>query len=193
MKNSSWLAGLAVALLAASARAQPTYMRGGEAPAEPAAEEPAPRPVARRGSTKSGANKQAIEVYLKGRLNKLMKTYQAQGAFGRRLNGAWDAYWKKVYEDRNRFEVRVARNRLDLFESLGSLDAGAHGSAIADYERLQTNLWRSFEDKQKEEMAAFFNKVLSDVKEFSVEQEKRRQEFMTEATDSWQAQKSSAP
>jgi hypothetical protein len=195
MKKLSIAAAFAfLASLGARAFAQPTYMRESATASE--SEDSAPKKAHSHGGRKSGpagADKQAIEGYLQGRLNKLQRMYGAQQAQGKRMSAAWDKYWSKLYDDRKRFEVRVARNRLDLFESLGSLNPAAHNSAIADYERLQTNLWRSFEDKQKEDMAQFFAKMLDDLKAFSSDQERARQDFMTEASDAWQAQKTAAP
>lgn len=141
---------------------------------------------ARQGSAN---RKEAIEAYLKGRMEKLEKVYTVQQDFGRRFGEAWESFWSKVFEERKLFEVRIARQRHNLFESLASLEPAAHAQAIADFDKLQNNLIKSFEDAQKARMAEFFAKANADFKQFAAEQEKQRAAFTTEALQSWQAQR----
>jgi hypothetical protein len=195
------LVGALLAARAPSVSAQPGYMRNPEvskkkAPEEEPAEEPQPekkRPARKRAAkpTAMGNDKAAIEAYLQSRLGQLQKAHRSQETFGRKLNTTWEAFWGKVFKERKLFEVRIARQRLDLFESLGSLDNASHGATIADYERLQSNQMKAFEDSQRQKMAEFFNQMLEEVREYSVDQERARQDFLAQALDAWQQQKGS--
>lgn len=204
--------------LTSGALAQPGYMRSGAGSGtsqpqkkqakevetqaeEPAAdgEEEAPQPAPKRKKKAAkdkddayGNDKKSIEAYLQSRLAQLQKSYRAQESFGKRTAGAWSSHWSRVYEERKVFEVRMARQRLNIFESLASLDTAAHSQTIADFERMQANVLKSFEDSQKQKMADFFNQMMADLKQFSTEQEATRAEFMADAHAAWQSQKSGA-
>ncbi|MFH1723120.1 MAG: hypothetical protein ABII00_00715 [Elusimicrobiota bacterium] len=147
-------------------------------------EEPAEEPV--------GVSKESIEAYLQKRLNKLKKVYEDQDAFGLRRSGAWKNFWLKRYEERKLFEVRVARQRLNLFESLASLDPSYHGQTIADFERLQDNVIKSFESQQKEKMDEFFAGLTRDIEEYAKGQERIRADFLESAIEAWKSQKSAS-
>lgn len=185
--------------------AQPGYMRGAgskkKEPVEAYEEEPEakkekPAPKARKSASKddkeavAGTTKESIEAYLQKRLERLKGVHDNQESFGKGFGSAWKKFWSDLFEERKLFEVRMARQRLNLFESLSSLSPSYHAGTISDFERLQSNQIKSFEDAQKAKMDEYFAKQLSDIKTFAMEQESIRLEFMNSAIKSWQAQKS---
>ena len=185
--------------------AQPGYMRGAgskkKEPAEaydtePEVKKAKPEPKARKSSPKedkrivAGNSKESIEAYLQKRLEGLKGVHDNQDSFGKGFSQAWKKFWADLFEERKLFEVRMARQRLNLFESLSSLSPSYHAGTISDFERLQGNQIKSFEDSQKSKMDEYFAKQLSDIKTFAMEQESIRLEFMNSAIKSWQDQKS---
>lgn len=138
-----------------------------------------------------GNDRQAIEAYLQVRLTNLQQSHKSQQEFGARLSTNWETFWTRVFKERKLFEVRIARQRLDLFESLTSIEPSAHASAMADFEKLQASVVRSFEDGQKQRLAEFFTQTMAELKAYSAEQEKARQAAAAEAAEAWRAQKKS--
>lgn len=172
---------LAVALTGAVAlRAQDA------AEAEAEEEEATPLPDKPLGKSKHmGKDKGDIEKYLKHRLAAIKTSHKQRLTFMGKDGKEWESFWNKVKDDRNLFEVRIARQRLDLFESLGSLESSEHPTTIADFERLQTNQIRAFEGTQREKMQDFFQARERRWKEYYVAQEKDRANFAAEVEDSW--------
>lgn len=132
-----------------------------------------------------GKDKSEIEAYLKGRLAAIRAGNKAQVDFNAAENQRWTEFWNKVKEERELFEVRVAKQRLNVFESLDSLERHEHGKTIEDFERMQTNVLRSFETAQRNRMGAFFAAQGERFKSFSAKQEKDRKAFADEAEASW--------
>jgi hypothetical protein len=184
----------------ANLSAQPGYMRKGYSSTKSSGEQKA-RPAKKRrrkrkrkdvdhgAPAKSGTDKASIESYLQTRLKELKKTNRSQGVFGRRMKIGWDKFWTQVYEDRKQFEIRMAKQRLNLFESLASLDNSFHARTIADFERLQDTQVKSFESNLKAKMADYTTTISNDLRTYGVEQEQARAEFMTAAMEAWSNQK----
>lgn len=139
-----------------------------------------------------GSDKESIEAYLQRRLSDSKKLNRDQEQWGRGMAAAWGKFWTQMYEDRKSFEIRIARQRLNLFESLDSLDPAFHGQTISDFERLQGNIMKSFESQQQTKMRDYFSVLFSDLKSFQSEQEAARVRMGQEAMDAWSAQKESS-
>ena len=139
-----------------------------------------------------GSDKESIEAYLQSRLGEAKKNHKSQDKWGRGLTGAWSKFWTQMYDDRRKFEIRIARQRLNLFESLDSLDSSFHGQTISDFERLQTNIIKSFEAQQSQKMKDYFAVLLADLRSFQSEQEAGRVRLGREAAEAWRAQKAAS-
>jgi hypothetical protein len=137
-----------------------------------------------------GKDKTEIEAYLKQRVATIRAANKAQSDFNSAENQLWLEFWNKVKDERELFEVRVAKQRLNVFESLDSLEPSEHGKTIADFERMQSNVLRSFETAQRTKMASFFASQTERLKAFSAKQEKDRSDFAEEAEASWRQLKS---
>ncbi len=139
-----------------------------------------------------GSDKESIEAYLQQRLAKAKKSHKNQDKWGRGMTGAWAKFWSQMYDDRKSFEIRIARQRLNLFESLDSLEVAFHGQTISDFERLQSNIIKSFEAQQAQKMKDYFAVLFTDLKSFQDEQEAGRLQMGQEAMDAWRAQKAAS-
>lgn len=140
-----------------------------------------------------GKDKAGIEAYLKERLSSIRARHKAQGDFNSEAGEQWQEFWNKIKEERELFEVRVAKQRLNVFESLDSLEPKEHGKTIADFERMQSNVLKSFEAAQRAKMAAFFTAQAERTKSFAARQEKDRVSFAEEAEASWRLLKAGLP
>lgn len=175
--------------------AQPGYMRRGGSYDDSSRSKKRSKKRRRKNDDKvarprtAGRDKESIENYLQARLKAIKKVYRAQGNFGRRMKSSWDNFWNKVYEDRKLFEVRLARQRLNLFESLASLDRSSHPAALTDFDKLQNTQTKAFENDLRKKMAQYFSQLNTDLRDYSAKQEKDRQEFVTQANQAWKAQK----
>lgn len=157
-----------------------------------AAKKARPSPDASEGESKPasmGRDKAEIEAYLKQRLADIRAGNKAQGDFSAAEALVWEEFWSKVKEERELFEVRVAKQRLNVFESLDSLERSEHGKTIADFERMQSNVLKSFESAQKAKMTAFFVASAQRAKDFAAKQEKERAAFAADAEASWRTLK----
>ena len=139
-----------------------------------------------------GTDKESIEAYLQQRLGEAKKAHREQDKWGRGLTTAWASFWSQMYEDRKSFEIRIARQRLNLFESLDSLDPTFHSQTIADFERLQTNIIKSFESQQHQKMQDYFAVLFSDLKAFQGQQQTLREQLAADAMAAWKAQKAAS-
>lgn len=137
-----------------------------------------------------GKDKGEIEAYLKQRLAAIRAGNKAQIEFSSSDAQRWQEFWTKVKDERELFELRVAKQRLNVFESLDSLEPAEHGKTIADFERMQSNVLRSFESTQRAKVAAFFAAQMERTKAFAAKQEKDRASFAEEAEASWRQLKS---
>lgn len=135
------------------------------------------------------SSKQEIEIHLQSRIKRLKKFHKGHMLFGRRMNASWVKFWDKIYDDRKLFDVRMARQRLNLFESLASLEPSAHRNTITDFERLQTTQVKSFESNLKKKMSEYLSQLADDLKDFTAEEEEKRKIFNRDLMDSWQSQK----
>lgn len=151
---------------------------------------PAPDATESEGKPASmGRDKAEIEAYLKQRLAEIRAGNKAQSDFSAAEALVWEEFWSKVKEERELFEVRVAKQRLNVFESLDSLERSEHGKTIADFERMQSNVLRSFENAQKAKMTAFFAAAAQRTKDFAAKQEKERAAFAADAEAGWRTLK----
>lgn len=166
------------------------YLRAQESAdrAADAEEEEAATPPPKKGAKKPGhmgKDKAGIESYLKHRLAVIKSSHKQRLDFAGRDTAGWGKFWNKVKEERNLFEVRIARQRLDLFESLGSLNQKEHSTTISDFERLQTNQIKAFENDQRQQMQAFFAARDKRWREYYLAQEKDRAGFAADVDASW--------
>lgn len=138
----------------------------------------------------AAAEKKRLELYLRERTERIKELHKAQLKFMEDEAAAWRFFWNKVRDERLRFEVHVARQRLNLFESLSSLDPRDHPSAVADFDKLQAKLIDSFEQTQRTRAADFFLSREERLKTFAAQQERDRQELQSGAESAWRAQTS---
>lgn len=136
-----------------------------------------------------GIDKKRFEGYLKKRVEKIKDSHKARMDFFAKEAETWKKFWDKVRDERQVFEVRVTRQTLDLFESLGSLDPKTHPTTIANFEKMHGDIMRAFEQAQRDKMQDFFAEREARWKEFYAEQEKERADFMAEAQAGWQDNK----
>lgn len=135
------------------------------------------------------SSRREIDAHLQSRIKQLKGFHKGQMRFGRRMNASWVKFWDKIYNDRKIFDVRMARQRLNLFESLASLDPSAHRGTVSDFERLQANQVKSFEANLKKQMMSYLFQLVVDLKDFTVEEEEKRAYFNRELMESWTSQK----
>lgn len=140
-------------------------------------------------SSPAMAEKTRLELYLRERTDRIKDMHRGQVKFISDEMETWNAFWGKVKDDRVRFEVHVARQRLNLFESLGSLDKKDHAASILDFEKLQAKLVQSFEATQKEKVVDFF--MTRDIrwKAFASQMERDRSALVADGHASWKDQK----
>lgn len=174
-KPSMFAVALLVAAAAVGAHAAAGSRKGKRAPAQ---EEQA-----------GGIDKKRFEGYLKKRVEKIKGAHKTRMDFFAKEAETWKRFWDKVRDERQVFEVRVTRQTLDLFESLGSLDPKTHPTTIANFEKMHGDIMRAFEQAQREKMQDFFAEREARWKEFYAEQEKDRVDFMAEAQAGWQDNK----
>ena len=142
-----------------------------------------------KASSGAGVDKKRFESYLKDRLSKINDHHKARMDFMAQESDTWSSFWSKVRDERKIFEIRITRQTLDLFESLASLDARDQPVTIADFEKMQANVIKSFEMQQKTKMAEFFMARDQRWREFGAGQEKEREDFVAEAAMDWQHSK----
>ena len=141
------------------------------------------------GGKGAAAHRARFEAALKSRLAKITAAHTARMNFFAREGGIWQTFWTKVKDDRTLFEVRLARQALALFDSLASLDPHDHASTIANYEKMQSDVMKSFELQQKQKMADFFAERDARWRQFAADQERDRADFAAEGEAAWQEHK----
>jgi hypothetical protein len=139
----------------------------------------------------SSVDKKRFEAYLKDRLSKINDHHQERMDFLAKEADTWNSFWSKVRDERKVFEIRITRQTLDLFESLASLDPKDHATTIADFEKMQGNVVKSFEMQQKLKMTEFFAAREARWKDFAAAQETERTDFLAQASADWQQSKQS--
>lgn len=153
-----------------------------EAPAE---EEAAPKAKKRKPANGKGM----VEEFLRDRLTVAQKNHHDQKAFGSKVAERWDKFFAELFDDRKRFETSIARQRLNLFETLASVGPGYREQAVGDFERMQSTMLKSFESSQKQKMDDFFGRLLDDYRSYFVEQERKRSELVQSSVEAWKDQR----
>ena len=132
-----------------------------------------------------------FKTYLQQRLAKIKEAHQARMDFFAKESEVWQAFWNKVRDDRQVFELRSARRILNLFESLNSLEAADHPPIIAGFEKMHESVIQKFEDQQRQKMLDFFAAREARWKAFAVDQDKRNSEFVADGNTLWEESKAS--
>ncbi|MFI5345831.1 MAG: hypothetical protein ACHQ51_05610 [Elusimicrobiota bacterium] len=173
---------LCLLCLASAAAAAPSSSRK-KTEAPPADEAPA--------AVKTAAEdgKKRVEAYLAQRTKKLQEAYAARLEFSSRETLLWEEFWGKDRDARKTFELRTARQAVDLFSTLETLDPKDHASTVADYERLRGTMVKSFETQQKQKMQEFFAAREARWNQFAAAQERTRSDFAADAEAAWQDDK----
>ena len=185
------VAAVVVAALLAAALSAEIALRAQESPdasgdeAEAAAAPPERSARSGRGPATMGRDKAGIEAYLTHRLAVIETQHKARLDFVARDSREWSEFWETVKKQRKLFEVRIARLRLDTFESLGSLDPKDHAKSIQDFEMLQNHQFEIFESDQKKKIAEFFARRVKKWTDYYAAQERDRSTFAAEADASW--------
>lgn len=148
-------------------------------------EEEAAKPKKR----KAVGGKGMVEEYLRERLTVAQKNHHDQKAFGSKVSERWDKFFQELFEDRKRFETSIARQRLNLFETLASVGPGYREQAVSDFERMQGTMLKSFEGSQKQRMDEFFGRLLEDYKGYFIDQDRKRSELVQASMDAWKEQR----
>ena len=151
----------------------------------------APAPEASADPAKPNAEdcKKRIENYLAQRTKKLQDAHAARLEFASRETLLWEEFWGKDRAARKTFELRTARQALDLFSMLETLDPKDHAATIANFETLRANMVKSFEVQQRQKMQDFFVARDARSKQFADAQERDRAAFAADAEASWQSDK----
>lgn len=152
---------------------------------EAPAEEEAPKPKKR----KPAGGKGMVEEFLRDRLTVAQKNHHDQKAFGSKVSERWEKFFAELFDDRKRFETSIARQRLNLFETLASVGPGYRDQAVSDFERMQGTMLKSFEGSQKQKMDEFFGRVLDDYKQYFLEQDRKRAELVASSVEAWRDQR----
>ena len=153
---------------------------------------PATRAKIRRAGGKVatvGVDQAAMEAYLKERLARNVAAHKIQHEFMSKESEVWESFWDQARSDRSLFEVRMARQRLDLFESLASLRTKDYAGAINDFEKLHNNVTQSYENQLRQKMKDFFAEREAQWKAFAIAQEKARVDYVADGESGWQTQK----
>lgn len=137
------------------------------------------------------SSKKALEAYLKDRSERIKQMHKSRQEFIAQETETWNTFWNKVKEDRLLFEVRIIRQRLDLFDSLASLESNSHAPSLVNFEKLQSEVIKTFEQQQKDKMTSFFADRDARSKSFAAQQEKDRAESVADAEAAWREQKGS--
>ncbi len=156
-----------------------------EAPAEEEEEAPKAKPKKRKATDGKGM----VEEYLRDRLTVAQKNHHDQKAFGSKVSERWEKFFAQLYDDRKRFETSIARQRLNLFETMTSVGPGYRDQAISDFERMQGTMLKSFEGSQKQKMDEFFGRLLEDYKSYFLEQDRKRSELVASSVEAWKDQR----
>jgi hypothetical protein len=179
------MAGLALAAPRhAPAQAEAASVAPLESEAKPAKGEPAEQFKAPAGQgipQDAAGDARSINAYLTARLKQLQDSHRGQEAFGKKSAAAWADFWRQIYNDRKDFDIKMARQRLNHFQILDSLDPADRRQATADFEKTQAGLKRSFEVYQRRKLQEFFDQLATDVRNFSAEQGKWFEQFMVSA------------
>lgn len=168
----------------AAAATQDDSVAEDEAPAE---EEEAPK--AKPKKRKASDGKGMVEEYLRDRLTVAQKNHHDNKAFGAKVTERWDKFFQGLFEDRKRFETSIARQRLNLFETLSSVGPDYREQAVSDFERMQSTMLKSFEGSQKQKMDEFFGSLLEDYKGYFLDQDKKRGELVASSVEAWKDQR----
>jgi hypothetical protein len=137
-----------------------------------------------------GIDKKRFEDYLKDRMGKIKSAQDARMKFFADEQTGWKSFWDKIADDRKKFEVRMTRQMLDMFESLASLDPKDHATTVSNFEKMQADFMKSFETQQKQKIQDFFATQQQRWSDFAADQEKERADFMAEAQSGWEDNKS---
>lgn len=174
------LAGLGPAVPYGSAQA--------DAPAaaeeEEEAEEAEPPPSKKK--SKSKAKPDTMKI----RLADIARVHKAQLAFGSAAADEWKKFWTKLRDERGLFEVRLGKQRSGFMDSLRSLDSKDHGQSLLDFENMQTNVMKSFEDNQAAMIREFVADRENRLKEFGAAQEAERARMAQDSLQAWNEERS---
>ncbi len=133
--------------------------------------------------------KGSVEDTLRERLALAQKNFHEQKVFGEKMAAGWEKFFTELFEDRKRFETSIARQRLNLFETMASVGPGFQSQAVGDFERMQSTMLRSFEASQKKKVDEYFGRMIEDLKAYGMEQTRKSTELVTAAMDAWKDQK----
>ena len=153
------------------------------------AETPAPEELPSSVKTAAEEGKKRVEAYLAQRTKKLQDAHAARLEFSSRETLLWEEFWGKDRDARKTFELRTARQAVDLFSTLETLDPKDHASTVSDYERLRGTMVKSFETQQKQKMQEFFAAREARWNQFAAAQERARSDFAADAEAAWQEDK----
>ena len=134
----------------------------------------------------SVVDKRRFETYVKRRLAKIDQNSKARMDFMAKESTIWGTFWTKIHDARRLFEIRLSRQTLDFFESLSSINTGDRDAAVADFEKLQSNVIAAFETQQKQKLEDFFAQRDQRWKDFVAQQAQERAKFLADAPTDWQ-------
>lgn len=129
--------------------------------------------------------KKRIENFLALRSKKLQDAHSARLEFAAHETLLWEEFWGKERDVRKTFELRTARQVVDLFSTLETMDPKDHAGTITDFERLRGTMVKSFEDQQRRKMQDFFTAREARFRLFAEAQEKDRAAFASDGEAAW--------
>jgi hypothetical protein len=133
--------------------------------------------------------KKRIETTLAQRTKQLQDSHAKRLEFSAHEALLWEEFWDKERDARKNFELRTARQIVDLFSTLETLDPKDHASTVADFEKLRGTMVKSFESQQKQKMQDFFAAREARSRQFAEAQEHDRAAFAADAEATWQDDK----
>lgn len=125
----------------------------------------------------------------KSELADISKVYKSQMAFDGAESELWKNFWTKLRDERALFELRLGKQREGFVDSLRSLDPKDHGQSLLDFETLQNNSMKSFEENHSAKIRDFIAERLAKLKEFGEIQEAERARLAQSSREAWEAER----
>lgn len=190
MKILPVAAALFLSLNAAAQSSSPKNRKPKKADAAPASDAPSDTDTAPTATAAPPLDgKKRIEATLAQRTKQLQDAHAKRLEFSSHEALLWEEFWDKDRDARKNFELRTARQIVDLFSTLETLDPKDHASTVSDFEKLRGTMVKSFESQQKQKMQDFFAAREARFRQFAEVQEHDRAAFAADAEAAWQDDK----
>ncbi|MFA6028512.1 MAG: hypothetical protein WC969_01530 [Elusimicrobiota bacterium] len=149
--------------------------------------------AARETPSLESAEGRMVKAYVENRVVELKRSAAEQDAYGRKLGDDWAAFWAKMNRERRQFELSIARQRLNLFETLATLEPSSYAQTLAKYESYQSQQIFAFDKAQKQALETFFSGMHADLRQFGSDQQKQHELAIKGLKSSWETMKKGGP